>query len=76
MRLGALLLNKVNHPMPLTISELEAFKNSVTFLTQLRAIPLPIIEFYLENECGYRIKEPDADEEKTVMIRPSGLSQE
>ena len=47
--------DKVNHPMPLTIAEIEAFKNSVTFLNQLRAIPLPIIEFYLESECGYRI---------------------
>lgn len=57
--------------MTMTIAELQGFKNSMTFLAQLRAIPLQIIEFYLENECGYIIKGVRSDEEKIVMIPPS-----
>ena len=56
--------------MTMTISELEGFKNSMVFLAQLRAIPLEIIEFYLENECGYLIRSSDSDEEKTIIIQP------
>lgn len=57
--------------MTITIAELESFKNSITHLAQLRAIPLPIIEFYLENECGYRIQEASAGEEKPLLIQPA-----
>lgn len=56
--------------MTMTISELEGFKNSMAFLAQLRAIPLELIEFYLENESGYFVRESDQDEEKPIIIQP------
>ncbi|HRF43304.1 MAG TPA: hypothetical protein PLD30_03555 [Candidatus Competibacteraceae bacterium] len=43
--------------MTMTIAELVKFQKPMTFLTQLRAIPLPVIEFYLENEHGYILEE-------------------
>jgi hypothetical protein len=56
--------------MTITIAELKSFKNSMTFLAQLRAMPVEIIEFYMENECGYIIRKAEDDPEKTVMIQP------
>ncbi len=56
--------------MTITIAELQRFKNSMVYLSQLRSIPVEIIEFYLENERGYLVKESDAGDGKTIVIQP------
>lgn len=56
--------------MTITIAELQRFKDSMVYLSQLRSIPVEIIEFYLENERGYLIKAPESGEEKTVLLQP------
>lgn len=47
--------------MAITVAELESFKKSIELLTQLKSIPLEIIELYLEMEHGYIIKKPKID---------------
>lgn len=56
--------------MTITLSEFEDFHKSVELMKYLRAIPLEIIEFYLENSAGYTVKRSKIDGEKTVMVRP------
>jgi hypothetical protein len=56
--------------MTITIAELQRFKDSMIFMTQLRSMPIEIIEFYLENERGYLIKAPESGEGKTVLLQP------
>ena len=56
--------------MTMTITELQRFKDSMIFMTQLRSMPIEVIEFYLENERGYLIKEPESEGEKTVIVQP------
>lgn len=56
--------------MTITIAELQRFKDSMVYLNQLRSIPVEIIEFYLENERGYLVKEADSGDGKTVVIQP------
>ncbi|CDH45820.1 MAG: hypothetical protein IPL59_03445 [Candidatus Competibacteraceae bacterium] len=50
--------------MAITVAELESFKKSIELLTQLKSIPLEVIELYLEIEHGYIIKKPKLNEEK------------
>jgi hypothetical protein len=50
--------------MAITVAELESFKKSIELLTQLKSIPLEIIELYLQMEHGYIIKKPELNEEK------------
>ncbi len=47
--------------MAITVAELESFKKSIELLTQLKSIPLELIELYLEMEHGYIIKKPKID---------------
>ena len=56
--------------MTITIAELQRFKDSMIFMTQLRSMPIEVIEFYLENERGYLVKEADSGDGKTVVIQP------
>ncbi|MFO7640749.1 MAG: hypothetical protein R6X17_05650 [Candidatus Competibacteraceae bacterium] len=56
--------------MTITIAELQRFKDSMIFMTQLRSMPIEVIEFYLENERGYLIKESGPDDEKPVIVQP------
>ncbi len=56
--------------MTITIAELQSFKDSMVYLSQLRSIPVEIIEFYLENERGYLIKESGPDDEKPMIVQP------
>ena len=49
--------------MAITVSELESFKKSIEILTQLKSIPLELIELYLQIEHGYIIKKPKISEE-------------
>ncbi|MCB1826511.1 MAG: hypothetical protein KDJ54_18815 [Candidatus Competibacteraceae bacterium] len=56
--------------MTITVTELQRFKDSMVYLSQLRSIPLEVIEFYLENERGYIIKESEPGDEKTVVVQP------
>lgn len=56
--------------MTITLSEFEDFHKSVELMKYLRAIPLEIIEFYLENEHGYTVKRSESNGEKTVIVRP------
>lgn len=56
--------------MTITVAELQRFKDSMVYLSQLRSIPLEIIEFYLENERGYIIEEFESGDEKTVIVQP------
>ena len=56
--------------MTITIAELQRFKDSMIFMTQLRSMPIEVIEFYLENERGYLIKAPESDDEKPVIVQP------
>ncbi len=51
--------------MTITVAELESFKKSIEFLTQLKSIPVEIIKFYLESEYGYIVTESMSGEEKT-----------
>jgi hypothetical protein len=53
--------------MAITVAELESFKKSIELLTQLKSIPLEIIELYLEMEHGYIIKKPKPNEEKVNL---------
>ncbi len=62
--------------MTITLAEIEAFQKSVDAMKHLRAIPLEVIEFYLENEHGYVVRRPESSEEKTVISRPSDRPQQ
>jgi hypothetical protein len=53
--------------MAITVAELESFKKSIELLTQLKSIPLEIIELYLQMEHGYIIKKPKFNEEKANL---------
>ncbi len=57
--------------MTITLAEFENFRQSVELMKQLRAIPLEIIEYYLQNEHGYVVKKADSNEEETVIVRPA-----
>lgn len=62
--------------MTITLTEFEKFSKSIELLNELRSIPLEIIEYYLENEHGYVVKKSESSEEKTVVVRPSRLSED
>ena len=57
--------------MTITVAESEDFHNAMKLISRLRAIPLEIIEFYLESEHGYVVKKAESNDEKTVIVRPS-----